>query len=77
MDSFVAKWKKDADPNDVGQKMFGPNNVRWLEYIETVLDNATGLYILHTSIMNEYWVKAELDNVMHVWESNSATPPRQ
>ena len=41
--SFVAMWKKDADPNDFGCKMFGLDNVRFLEYIETVFDNAAGL----------------------------------
>ena len=67
VDSFEAKWKMDDDPNDFGEKMFGPDNVHRVEYIETVLDNAAGLYILHPSMMKDDWVKAELDDVMHTF----------
>ena len=63
--AFVAMWKKDADPNDFGWKTFGPDNVHRLEYIETVVDNAAGLYIVHPSMMTTEWVKVELDDAMH------------
>ena len=64
---FEGKWKKDKDLNDFGQKMFGPDNVHWVEYVETVLDNAAGLYILHKSMMNEDWVETELDDIMYTF----------
>ena len=67
MDSFDAKWRMDDDPNDFGAKLFGPDNVHRVEYIETILDNASGLYILHPLMMNMHWVKEELDNVMHTF----------
>ena len=57
----------DDDPNNFDEKMFGPDNVHQVEYIETVLANAADLYILHPSMMNEDWVKAELDDVMHTF----------
>ena len=67
MDSFEAKWKIDHDPNKFGAKMFGPDNLHRVEYIETILDNAAGLYILLPSMMNMHWVKEELDDVMHTF----------
>ena len=61
---FEARWKKDADPNDLGRKMFDPENSHRMEYVETVVDNAARYYITHRSMMKEEWVKEDLDEVM-------------
>ena len=52
-DAFLAKWKKDDDPNDFGRKMYGPDNVHRVELIETIFDNVAGLYIVHLSKLKE------------------------
>ena len=53
--------------------MYGPDNVHCVELIETILDNAAGLYIIHPSMLNKEWVKAELDDVMKMLMESGET----
>ena len=64
IDEFVARWKKDDDPNNFGRKIYGPDNIHRVELIETVVGNADRLYVVYPSMLKEEWVKAELDDVM-------------
>ena len=72
-DAFVAKWKKDDEPNDFGRKLFKPDNVHRVELIQIILDNMACLYIVHPSMLKEEWVKAELDDVMKMLMESGET----
>ena len=62
-DAFVAMWRKDDNPDDFGQKMYGSDNVHPVEVIHTILNNASCLIIVHPSMLKEEWSKNELDKV--------------
>ena len=63
-DAFVAKWKKDDNPDDFGQKMYGSDNVHPVGVIQNILDNTGCLIIVHPTMLKDEWAKNELDEVM-------------
>ena len=64
VDAFVARWKKDDNPDDFGQKMYGSDNIQSIEIIQTILGNAGRLIIVHPTMLKEEYVKDESDEVM-------------
>ena len=72
-DAFVAKWKKDDNPDDFGQNMYGSDNIQSIEIIQTILGNAGRLVIVHPTMLNEECVKNELDEVMKTFMESGKT----
>ena len=74
VDAFVAKWKKDDDPNGSGRKMYGPDNVHSVELIETILDNAAHLEIVNQQKKVETitWFDSPDSMRIFITSSNSA-----
>ena len=56
-DVFVAMWRKDDDPDDFGQQMYGSDNVPRVEFNQSILKNAGWLITLHPTILREPLVR--------------------
>ena len=62
--AFVSMWRKDDDPDDFGQKMYGSDNAPRVKVIESILNNAGRLIIFRPTMLREKWAENELDKVM-------------